>query len=385
MSGIWRVLLWLVGASAVGGDSLTTLTAQWVPDVGSIASASSNPPSVRWTQAGAGWGRPVVSGDTVYFLDKAHHVVALDLSTGQERWRRDTGGDGATTFGATLVSDGAMVFAGDGAVVAFDRETGRERWRFAPPTDSSVGPYLGQAAEGRLFAGSSLGQMYAIDALSGDVQWIAHPFDSQRQITIYAPITAGDFAVAGFTDFGIERTGGVVAIDTRSGVVRWVFRFPEAQSWGGGLVVSGDTVVASSASGALFAVARTAGTLRWQSRGDDAGVVFPEPDYRSLVVSGELAVAGSLAGHVIGYEFETGRVRWRASGPQHGSVAMAMSADGREVFVPFVSGRLLALDADTGRERWSTSQSMGRFRWPVAIGAAQIFAAGESAFVAVDR
>jgi outer membrane protein assembly factor BamB len=65
---------------------------------------------------------PVISGDLVYVADRSGDLSALDLATGQERWRFETGED---IGGSPAVARGRLVVATlDGTVFAFIRKRG---------------------------------------------------------------------------------------------------------------------------------------------------------------------------------------------------------------------------------------------------------------------
>jgi len=87
-----------------------------------------------------------------------------------------------------------------------------------------------------------------------------------------------------------------------------------------------------------------------------AGVNLPGrqtvDDFRSLARSGRTLVAGSLTGVVDAYDLTTHEKRWRYSGELNGSIAFALGADERYVYVPYVGGRLVALNIADGTERW---------------------------------
>src|SRR4051812_19034822 len=97
-----------------------------------VAVITPTAPAVVWHVGGEGHGRPAIDGGSVYFLSSRHEVLALDASSGRERWRQSTSEPGPATEGSAVVVAGPVVVAGDYNLVAFDRITGTFRWRFVP-------------------------------------------------------------------------------------------------------------------------------------------------------------------------------------------------------------------------------------------------------------
>jgi outer membrane protein assembly factor BamB len=87
-------------------------------------------------------GTPTVDGERTYVLDTDGDLVCLDTATGREIWRRSLTRDyGARTpgwmFAESPLVDGDRVLISPGtrqaAIVALDKTTGRDIWRTATP------------------------------------------------------------------------------------------------------------------------------------------------------------------------------------------------------------------------------------------------------------
>ena len=154
---------------------------------------------VVWNVPGEGRGTPALLGRTAFFLSRHHELVALDVRSGQMRWRRETRGPGATTAGTSVVVTPTTVVAGDGGLVAFTH-AGVERWRFAPEHGGNAGVYLGDSAGNVLLAGSSVGRLWAMDTESGVVRW-SLDVGKGRRATVFAPTVADGIVLAAFTAF----------------------------------------------------------------------------------------------------------------------------------------------------------------------------------------
>ena len=116
---------------------------------------------------------------------------------------------------------------------------------------------------------------------------------------------------------------------------------------------------------------------------------FPRPasathaDYRPLTIAGRTLIAGSLTGRVIAYDLISHREQWKYVDEKSGSIAFAISSDNQAAYVPFVSGRQVAINLSNGLERWRTGFEDG-FDWPVISLGGRVYLAGDTGgFVAL--
>jgi hypothetical protein len=181
-----------------------------------------------------------------------------------------------------------------------------------------AGERLGSAAEpvvadGRLFVATHQGNLYALDAATGQPLWRYRAHGAFLQ----APACAGGLVVAA------ETGGGLHAVDARTGEPRWtVFATP------GGFDTS-----PAVADGAVF--------------------------------------IGSRSGEFLAVELASGKVRWRAALPAPDRQTAAYH-DGR-VFFTAEDLRVRCLDAGTGKPLWTSEALPGqtaRDGYPVVATAA---------------
>lgn len=116
---------------------------------------------------------PAVSDGVVYAAGVEGGVVALDVSSGKQRWHyrpekvkdkaplRLSGGPGA---GQGLVVIGAL----DGTVIALDAETGAERWRARVTAEVITAPTI---VNGLVLVRGNDGRITALDAATGVQRW----------------------------------------------------------------------------------------------------------------------------------------------------------------------------------------------------------------------
>jgi outer membrane protein assembly factor BamB len=285
---------------------------------------------------------------------------------------------------------GDVVVAGDDGLVGFDKGTGRPRWNFAPKS-GTPGPYLGGSWRDVVFAGSTDGYVYAIDASTGQARWSRRVSDG----LVFPELTVeSDVVLAGFRDRRDPVRGGVVAIDIATGAERWrhallpwrAVRAPTGAAQSPSLC--NGVVVIAAQDGAIHGFDAESGHVRWVipplSTRADRGAISPE-DYRPTVCADGALVAGSLTGQIVAYDQRTRRERWRAA-PWPSSVAFGLGSDGDSVFVPYLSGHLFALRVSDGTERWRTGDASAGLVWMPFVHDSRLFVAGAGAgFVALRR
>jgi outer membrane protein assembly factor BamB len=326
---------------------------------------------VLWHVTGEARGTPALFGRTAFFLSRRHELLAIQVESGRVIWRRNTHGPGSTTAGTAVVVTPTSVVAGDGGLVAFTH-TGIERWRFNPADGGNLGTYLGENAGDVLVAGSSAGRLWAVDTESGDVRW-SLDLSPRRQFIVFAPVVSQGTVFAAFTAPDELRTGGLVAVDLATGRERWRRRL----AFAGGPLPAGTIVLAAGQDGSIHAFDRHSGASRWLIP-SASSTPWNGPDFRPLALSGRLLIAGSLTGGVTAYDLATRRERWR-SAPMAASIVFGIAADAHAVYVPYLAGRLIALEADRGDERWLTSPDAFGFSWKPLIAAGRLLAASSNA------
>jgi outer membrane protein assembly factor BamB len=344
----------------------------------------------HWHVAGEGRGVPAASESAVYFLTKRHEVVSLDSRTGAVRWRQHTGEPGPETLGSAVVANGNVVMAGDYAVLGFDAVSGAPKWRFDPPNGYGAGLYLGDARNEVAFAGSPAGRLMALEVSSGRLLWAAQPriegrVEEAAPVTVFQPTVAGDVVVAGYSRFGDPLSGGLFAVDRATGRERWHQPFPAESGrgptgFGGGPVISGESIVASSGDGRIFGFDCGSGQIRWAlPRIVRADGRLQDRDWRALAVSGSVLVAGSVSGVVTAIDLNTLTEKWRFVHPDGGSIALQLIADDESVYVPHLGGLLVAIDIRDGKERWQIGGFTDGFSWAPAIAGGMVYASASRA------
>jgi outer membrane protein assembly factor BamB len=351
-------------------------------------------PTVLWHTTARARGVPAVLGGRAYALTVDHHVLAVDLNNGQELWRATTGEIGRSTEGSRVVATSHAVVIGDWDIHAFHPGSGERLWRFQSAAGQGAGVFLGAVLGDTVFSGSPAGRLHAIDAVRGREIWTT-AVESDGRTSVFPPVTDGDVVVAGFTTFTAPNVGGVVAVEATTGQERWRFRFPVPADRSLSVNSAGDPVlfaglaIASSGDGQVWALDVRTGAVRWtlpRLAGPFHGIITAaDRDFRALAVAGRRLVVGSLTGYVVAYDLDTRREAWRVEAGWLGSNAFVVAADDARVYVPYVSGILLAIDAATGVVVWSTDDHTLGLAWAPAVGGDRIIAAGLSGVWAFPR
>lgn len=182
--------------------------------------------------------------------------------------------------------------------------------------------------------------------------------------------SGGGLVVSGDTVYVSIGFGVLAALDTATGALRWTQQLDASGS--GTPAVSGDLVYLTAGDNTGWAVNRRDGTVQWQigSSGDTNNVLgAPAP-----AITDDLAIFAFGSGEVQSVFRLGGLNRWDASvlGKRPGralsnvsDVTAAPVVSGGRVFVGNQSGRIAALDVDTGARLWTARDGAIGPVWPV--------------------
>jgi outer membrane protein assembly factor BamB len=327
---VGAVVGWAVGRDA---DARRPPSTRDPGSRGSIVAAPPEPPVPRATAAWSaqvGWEQPYVTaaGSLPVAWDWGHTVMVLDPGTGQVRWRHD---DPITV---TALGDAVYVSGhGDTAMTAIGATSGRVAWTWQPPTFGEFpGPLPPAVGGGRVVFGHERAR--CVDAATGRLLWTV---DAE----FIDAVAAGDDVVVVQNGHG----GVLIGLDPATGGERWRYLLDS----GGPPVVGDGLVFASEARGAVCAVHADTGRLAWRrtvSLADDAV-------YRGA----GLVHVNAHGGQVVAFRATTGEPAWtRQLGTDEGvryDASNALAVQGDAVLVSGTDRVLYALDAATGRPRWT--------------------------------
>jgi len=273
-----------------------------------------DPGSLYWTfqTGGAIWGTPAVQDDVLYIGSDDKNLYALDTISGEVQWQFATGDVVRST---PALANGNVYFeSDDGYLYAVDSQTGAEAWRTdignviaseARDPGGTVFDYLQSSptiVDDTLYIGSADGNVYAVDAMSGDVLW---KFDTTK------PVRATPTVVDGVLYIG-SWNGILYALEAATGQPRWTYeastvnspdyRFRPIQTKA--LVVDG-VVICASRKASVFALDIETGELKWEHNYGSAMWVESSP----MSQDGVIYIGSSGSQFVLALEAEDGDPR----------------------------------------------------------------------------
>ena len=144
-------------------------------------------------------------------------------------------------------------------------------------------------------------------------------------------------------------SGTFYAIDRATGEPRWTYEATRdgGQAFHGSAVVHRDLVLVGSDGtvGHVYAFRAATGDLLWKRHAGKGGSYF------DLIVAKERVIAVTAADGVLALDVRTGAEVWKS--PLRPGRYGSPATDGTYVFVADADGTLHALDAATGKRRWS--------------------------------
>jgi outer membrane protein assembly factor BamB len=305
-------------------------------------------PNLTWPQQGG-------------FANHAMHHLALSDSPAQA-WSVSIGeeaDDDAPILSGPVIADGRVyVMDADAQVSAYDVEKGERVWSISiEPSGESDGNWGGGVAfdAGRVYAATGFAQIVALDAATGEVIW---------RTSVSGPMRAAPTVFEGRL-FAVTKDNQTFTLDATNGAVLWSHSGIEEVA---GLLgaaspaVDGDTVVVAYSSGEIFALRVENGRQLWSDnlaaiRRADAVSALADIIGRPVIDRGRV-YAISHSGRMVAIDAVSGRRVWETS---LGGVNQPWIA-GDFLFVLTKDGEVAALTARDGLIRWITP--IGRYEDP---------------------
>jgi outer membrane protein assembly factor BamB len=294
------------------------------------------PHHVTWTYrtSKALLASPAVVEPHVYLTTGDGRTLALDRSTGQPVWEFHTGWLSSST---PAVAGDAVIFAiRPGRVVSLHRQTGALRWETPMKSPIVASPVV---VNGTVYIGSADKKLYALDAATGRQRWA---FTTQDWI-VSAVAYAGERVIVASQDSRLH----VVSAET--GRQRLVYETGIGRHIGAAPAVQGDRVYFCSVGGRVWAIDWRATTypveralLYWQTN-----------LYLWRMLSKPPVQKGSVWSRRVG-----------------GDVRHTPAIAHNTIYVTTLQGKVVALDAVTGTERWRADLGVGITAAPTVAGAA---------------
>jgi outer membrane protein assembly factor BamB len=345
------VLLGIVAARAPAQDTFHANAAR----TGVYPSAGpTSTPAVKWTFKAAGpiVTSPAIAGDVVYIGSLSGHLYAIDRATGQEKWNFKSRMPIASS---PSVADGTVYFVSSaGSLAAVDAATGQPRWVYAIEHERKF-------------------EARGLHGYGPSGQTIPDAWD------VY---TSSPAVVNGKVYFG-SGDGNVYAVDAKSGLLQWKFATRDVVH-ASPAVVNG-TVYVGSFDGDLYAIDADSGQQKWVFKGGQDPAIHNQVGFQSspAVVDGTVYV-GSRDAHVYAIDAANGRKKWDYPTSKSWVNGTPAVANGLVYVGTSDSSRFMALDARTGRLRWNFDAKAYVFSSAALAGGLAYFGSHNGKLYAVD-
>jgi len=280
---------------------------------------------------------------------------------GGVKWAFKAGG---AIVASPAIADGVVYVASlDGHLYAIDQESGKEKWNFKSSRPIASSPAVD---EGTIYFVSSVGALVAIDGATGKPKWVfateyekkfeakglhGYPSAAQTIPDAWDLFTSSPAVASGKVFFG-SGDGNVYAVDAATGLLQWKF--------GTGAVVhaspavAGNTVYIGSWDSYLYALDADTGRQKWSFKsGEDPSIHNQVGFQSSPAVADGTVYVGCRDAHVYALDAATGRKKWDYPTSKSWVIGTPAVRDGTVYVGTSDSARFMALDAKTGRLRFN--------------------------------
>ena len=265
---------------------------------------------------------------------------------------------GKYVYSSPTIGANGMVYVGEwgdqgpgytfpSKVYALDGDTGAEIWSFLTQNWIWGAPAIG--ADGTVYVASDDANLYALDGATGDLKWSFAAGDS-----IWGSPTIG---ADGTVYFG-SWDGYIYALDGATGDPKWSYDTMSLVICTPAIGIDG-TVYVGDMSGNVIAIDGATGDDKWVYvmglPGSDQ--VWGSP---SIGADGTVYIGGWNSGKLFALNGETGAKIWEYNTGSGIWTCPAIGADGTVYIGSYYNGKLTALDGATGDFKWAFSAT-GRY------------------------
>lgn len=278
--------------------------------------------AVKWKFETKSWevSSPAVVSGVVYFLSYDSHLYALDAATGQVKWKFATGGERRYAgthlhhlepaaeampdpwdfyLSSPAVWNGAVYFgSSDGNVYSLDATSGELKWKFHTGDVVHSSPAI---ADGVLYIGSWDTYLYALDAASGTEKW-RFKTGEDPDIHNHVGIQASPAVADGTVFFG-SRDSFAYGVDAATGKQLW--KFSTNGSWVNNSMVvhDGKAYFGTSIPGFMHAVEAKTGKVVFD-------LPTGTPVFASMALAGDTLYLGNFGGKLAAIDLKTQKPAW---------------------------------------------------------------------------
>ena len=307
---------------------------------------------------------PSASTQTTFHGNNARTGVYLSPGPKQftgVKWMFKTAGPIVTS---PAIADGVVYIASlSGHMYAIDQETGKEKWNFKSRMPIASSPAI---ADGALYFVSSAGSLVSLDLKTGQPKWVfateyerkfeaknlhGYPSAAQTIPDAWDIWTSSPAVVSGKVYFG-SGDGNVYAVDATSGLLQW--KFPTKDVVHSSPAVVNNVVYIGSWDSYLYALDAETGQEKWAFKSGEDNTIHNQVGFQSspAVADGTVYV-GCRDAHVYAIDAATGKKKWDYPTSKSWVNSTPAVRDGLVYAATSDSSRFFALDAKTGRLRFN--------------------------------
>jgi outer membrane protein assembly factor BamB len=277
---------------------------------------------------------PALANGVLYVGDKLGEVRAIDSTDGHVIWTRQLGGRDVTAPAFSYRGeDKVMVGQEEGDFQALDFKTGKPAWKFHTSSPIESSPIVVGAT---VYFGTDDGTVYALDVDNGKQRW---------KYKAAGPVKSSPSFSNGLLYFADYR-GDMYAARPSDGKLAWRVHTGSGGFYSSPTIAYG-RVYAARDDGTVVAVSAKGGKAAWQ-RSIGNGV-YGSPAVAQVKGVPPSVYIGGYAKKIYALDAGTGKPRWshEVGGPIPGTATVV----GHTVYTSsFQTRKTLGLDAGTGKE-----------------------------------
>ena len=309
------------------------------------------------------------------------------------RWKFPTGG---AVFSTPAISQGVLyVGSTDGNLYAIDVLSGAQKWKFPAGVRITSSPAV---AGGLVYFASYSGSFIALDSATGQVKWKfatagEHRFTAKHihgaqpsgeadpdpfDVYLSSPTVADGVVYFGSGD------GNVYALDAASGALKW--KHPTGDVVHASPALANGTVFVGSWDSYFYALDAATGAEKWRFKtGEDPNIHNQVGIQSSAVVADGVVYFGCRDSNLYAVDAQTGQQKWAFSHKGSWVVGSPAVREGKVYFATSDSGLFYALDAKTGTSIFSLDfKHWPLFSSPALAGGMAYVGSHEGKLMAID-
>jgi outer membrane protein assembly factor BamB len=309
------------------------------------------------------------------------------------KWKFHTGGH---VFSSPAVSNGTL-FAGstDGNLYALDLEAGTQKWKFATGARVTSSPAV---VGGAVYFESYDGYFYAVDAVTGQLKWKFQTGGERRFIAkhLHGGLPAAesvpdpfDFYLSspgvwnGAVYFG-SGDGNIYALDAASGALKW--KHPTGDVVHASPAIADGTVFVGSWDSFFYALDAATGQEKWRFKtGEDPDTHNQVGIQSSAAVVDGVVYFGCRDSNLYAVDAKTGQKKWDFNNKGSWVIGSPAVRDGKVYFATSDSSLFYVLDAKSAAPMFSLDfKKWPLFSSPAVAGNMLYLGSNEGKLLAID-